>query len=70
MRIEKLDEGESALYRGLMHAEAGHFLVFVELALDVRKESAVRARWDELTTWEADVLAAQAPGPRIHSGEP
>jgi tRNA-(ms[2]io[6]A)-hydroxylase len=58
------------LYRGLMHAEAGHFLVFVELALEVRKESAVRARWDELTKWEADVLALQAPGPRIHSGEP
>jgi tRNA-(ms[2]io[6]A)-hydroxylase len=58
------------LYRGLMHAEASHFLVFVELALEVRKESAVRARWDELTKWEADVLAAQAPGPRIHSGEP
>ncbi len=26
-------EGLDALYRGLMHAEAGHFLVFVELAL-------------------------------------
>ena len=64
------DGGLAALYRGLMHAEAGHSLVFVELALEVRKESAVRARWNELTTWEADVLKAQAPGCRIHSGEP
>jgi tRNA 2-(methylsulfanyl)-N6-isopentenyladenosine37 hydroxylase len=63
-------EGLDSLYRGLMHAEAGHFLVFVELALEVRNESAVRARWDELSRWEADVLRAQAPGCRIHSGEP
>jgi tRNA-(ms[2]io[6]A)-hydroxylase len=67
---EVADDGLGDLYRGLMHAEAGHFLVFVELALEVRKESAVRARWDELKKREAEVLAGQAPGPRIHSGEP
>ena len=66
----RADDGLAPLYRGLMHAEAGHFLVFIELALEVRSESAVRERWNELTKWEADVLEAQAPGCRIHSGEP
>jgi tRNA-(ms[2]io[6]A)-hydroxylase len=59
-----------ALYRGLMHAEAGHFLVFVELALQVREESAVRARWIELAAIEAEILAGLATGPAVHSGEP
>jgi tRNA 2-(methylsulfanyl)-N6-isopentenyladenosine37 hydroxylase len=67
---ETADDDLGALYRGLMHAEAGHFLVFVELALQVRNERDVRARWDELTRIESEVLARLPPGPQMHSGEP
>ena len=60
----------AALFRGLTASERGHHRLFLELAGDVVGADAVRVRWGELLAEEARVLAAQAPGCRIHAGEP
>lgn len=63
------DEELAKLYRGLWSSEHGHYRVFIDLAYKVlRDERRVDARWDELLTREAEILAAQTPGPRMHSG--
>lgn len=48
--------------------ERGHYLVFLQLAEQVGSAPEVRDRWDEMLDAEAEVIAAQPPGPRMHSG--
>ena len=55
-------------YQGLFTSEAGHYRIFLKLGVRAAGEAAMTARWDELLAAEARVLAAQEPGPRIHSG--
>jgi tRNA-(ms[2]io[6]A)-hydroxylase len=71
------DDDLRALYRGLEASERGHFRVFLDLARSVPTESpsglrpggpGVDARWHELLDREAAILAAEPPGPRMHSG--
>ncbi len=64
------DEALRALYRGLCASEHGHYRVFVELARSVVDADVVAARFAELLDAEARILAAQPPGPRMHSGAP
>jgi tRNA-(ms[2]io[6]A)-hydroxylase len=59
-----------ALYRGLCASERGHHRTFLGLAAGTGTAREVSERWDALLDAEARVLAAQAPGPRMHSGEP
>ncbi len=59
-----------ALYRGLLASERGHARAFLRLAELVAQAREGQARLRELLPAEAAVLAAQAPGPRMHSGEP
>jgi tRNA-(ms[2]io[6]A)-hydroxylase len=59
-----------ALYRGLCASERGHHRTFLALAAGTAPAREAAARWDALLDAEARVLAAQAPGPRMHSGEP
>jgi tRNA 2-(methylsulfanyl)-N6-isopentenyladenosine37 hydroxylase len=58
----------AAFYRSLYASEFGHYTVFLKLARRFTKEAAVEKRWQEMLADEAVILAAQAPGPRIHSG--
>jgi tRNA-(ms[2]io[6]A)-hydroxylase len=58
----------SAFYRSLYASEFGHYTVFLKLAHRFTKSAVVQARWQEMLAGEAAILAAQAPGPRIHSG--
>jgi len=55
------------LYQGLFLSENKHYAIFLRLAGYVRPATEVRERWQELVTAEAMVLAAQLPGPRMHS---
>lgn len=64
------DDGLRTLYRGLCASERGHARVFVELANDLAGPDVVRARLDAMLDDEARILAAQAPGPRMHAGVP
>jgi tRNA 2-(methylsulfanyl)-N6-isopentenyladenosine37 hydroxylase len=56
------------LYRGLFASEHGHYKVFLKLAFKAGEKAAVEQRWQYMLTREAEILAGQRPGCRIHSG--
>jgi tRNA-(ms[2]io[6]A)-hydroxylase len=56
------------LYQGLYQSENKHFAVFLRLAGYVCFDEDVKTRWQELLVAEAEILAAQPPGPRMHGG--
>jgi tRNA-(ms[2]io[6]A)-hydroxylase len=65
------DDAELAgFYEALFSSEFGHYRVFLELARKMSKAAVVDARWQELLAAEAEILARQEAGPRIHSGCP
>jgi tRNA-(ms[2]io[6]A)-hydroxylase len=67
LREAAKDKDFSELYGGLWSSEKGHFTAFLGLAHQV---GSAERRWKEFLEIEADVLAAQSPGPRMHAGEP
>lgn len=62
------DHELSALYASLEASEAGHYRLFVQLAEQAAPRDDVAGRWEELLDAEAEVLAAEPAGPRMHSG--
>jgi len=58
----------AAFYKALYASELGHYQVFLKLAQQVASKGVVEPRWQEMLAAEAEILARQAPGPRIHSG--
>jgi tRNA-(ms[2]io[6]A)-hydroxylase len=56
------------LYQGLYRSENKHYTVFLRLAGYVRPAEEVACRWQELLAVEAEAIAAQPPGPRMHGG--
>jgi tRNA-(ms[2]io[6]A)-hydroxylase len=58
----------AGLYETLFASEFGHYRVFLELARKLADAEAVEARWQQLLAAEAQILARQEAGPRIHSG--
>jgi tRNA-(ms[2]io[6]A)-hydroxylase len=58
----------SAFYKALFSSELGHFKVFLRLAQKIERKDAVEERWQEMLAAEAEILARQEPGPRVHSG--
>jgi tRNA-(ms[2]io[6]A)-hydroxylase len=68
LAIATPDAELSAFYGALFSSELGHFKVFLRLAQKIEVKSAVEARWQEMLAAEAEILAQQEPGPRIHSG--
>jgi len=63
------DDAElAAFYRALFSSEFGHYKVFLKLAYKVREAAAVESRWQQMLAAEARIIAAQPPGPGIHSG--
>jgi tRNA-(ms[2]io[6]A)-hydroxylase len=55
-------------YKALYSSELGHYKVFLKLAAKVAGRKNAEARWQEMLAAEAEILARQEPGPRIHSG--
>jgi tRNA 2-(methylsulfanyl)-N6-isopentenyladenosine37 hydroxylase len=62
------DEELAKFYRSLYASELGHFTVFLKLAYKIAPKELVDARWRQMLVHEAQILARQEPGPRIHSG--
>ena len=62
------DEELAKFYNALYSSELGHYKVFLKLAARIAGRKNADARWQEMLTAEADILARQEPGPRIHSG--
>lgn len=63
------DDAELAkLYKGLYASEHGHYRVFLELAQSLPDRPAIDRRWSQMLDAEAKLIAAQPPGPRMHSG--
>jgi tRNA 2-(methylsulfanyl)-N6-isopentenyladenosine37 hydroxylase len=62
-------DGELAgFYGNLFSSELGHYRVFLHLAGKFTAAAELDARWQDMLAEEAVILAAQEPGPRIHSG--
>ena len=57
-----------AFYNALFSSELGHYKVFLKLARRIAPKAAVEERWRKMLKAEAEILARQAPGPRMHSG--
>jgi tRNA 2-(methylsulfanyl)-N6-isopentenyladenosine37 hydroxylase len=55
-------------YNRLGSSELGHYHVFLRLARLVVRSDQVEKRWSAMLEFEAETIAAQPPGPRIHSG--
>jgi tRNA-(ms[2]io[6]A)-hydroxylase len=64
------DADLAGFYGALFRSELGHYRVFLHLAGKFTRKAELDARWEEMLTAEAEIMAAQAPGPRIHSGVP
>jgi tRNA-(ms[2]io[6]A)-hydroxylase len=62
------DEELARFYQSLYASELGHFTVFLKLAHKIAPQEMVDARWQQMLAHEAQILARQEPGPRIHSG--
>jgi tRNA-(ms[2]io[6]A)-hydroxylase len=58
----------AGFYETLFASEFGHYRVFLELARKMADAATVEARWQQLLAAEAEILARQESGPRIHSG--
>ena len=58
----------AGFYEALFASEFGHYRVFLELARKMTDARVVEARWQQLLASEAEILARQESGPRIHSG--
>jgi tRNA-(ms[2]io[6]A)-hydroxylase len=63
-----VDAELAGFYEALFASELGHYQVFLELAGRMADRAAVEARWQVLLASEAEILARQEAGPRIHSG--
>jgi tRNA 2-(methylsulfanyl)-N6-isopentenyladenosine37 hydroxylase len=63
------DDAELAsFYRALFTSEFEHYQVFLALARGIVNRAELDARWQAMLASEAEILAEQPPGPRIHSG--
>ncbi len=57
-------------YHGLCASELGHYKVFLKLAGDISGSAEVQERWQHMLACEAQIMAKQPAGARIHSGLP
>ena len=71
-RFKRLSEGLGddylrQFYRRFMESEAGHYTLFIDLALTYLPEDRVKARWQEWLAYEAGVMSSmEVRGDRIH----
>lgn len=64
------DKELADFYHALFSSELGHYKVFLKLAHKVCGKASTEARWEHMLAAEAEILAQQPVGPRIHSGLP
>jgi tRNA-(ms[2]io[6]A)-hydroxylase len=61
------DEELRQFYHDFMVSEAGHYKLFLKLAMQFGDEAEVSARWQELLQYEADLLSTlELRGDRMH----
>jgi tRNA-(ms[2]io[6]A)-hydroxylase len=71
-RFKRLSEGLPdeylrQFYRRFMESEAGHYSLFIDLAMTYQPEDIVRQRWKEWLAYEAEVMRGlEVRGDRIH----
>jgi tRNA-(ms[2]io[6]A)-hydroxylase len=65
---ESADRELARFYHRLGCSEFGHYTVFLRLAGYAVPEAEVQRRWAEMLEAEADLIAVQPIGPRMHSG--
>ena len=68
LSITAHDEELATFYQGLFASELTHYKVFLKLAYKIAPKEKVESRWQQMLAAEAEILARQPPGPRIHSG--
>lgn len=67
LSLDISDDDLKGFYRNLMVSEAGHFRLFLDLAMTVLPKEQVLARWEEYLLLEADILKnLELRGDRIH----
>ncbi len=62
------DDELAKFYQALFSSEMGHYKIFLKLAHKMAARPQVDARWQELLRAEAEIIAGEPPGCRIHSG--
>jgi tRNA 2-(methylsulfanyl)-N6-isopentenyladenosine37 hydroxylase len=62
------DSELAKLYHALWSSEHGHYLTFLQLAEQIQPEDRVARRWDQMLDAEAEIIATQPAGARMHSG--
>jgi|SRR5581483_8061284 len=72
-RFERLAEAGTdpeltKFYAGLIESENGHYKLFLDMSKKIMSEKEVQSRWEKLLDMEDEIIKAQLPGPRIHSG--
>ena len=60
------DQKLKAFYTELVKSEAGHYMAFVKLAKNYFDENVVKARLDELTDFEAEIVKKLSNKPAMH----
>lgn len=61
------DEKLKSFYHEFMVSEAGHYRTFLDLAKTYASEDKVKARWEDMLNFEADIMAKrELRGDRIH----
>ncbi len=63
---EAVPEDVLQLYKDLLASEAGHYRTFTDIAREYFPADEVKARWEELATAEAEIVANLPGNPTMH----
>lgn len=64
---EQLEDQElKVFYRKLMESEAGHYTLFLKFARKYGDRKEVDEKWQDLLTYEAEIMESFSGGKRIH----
>lgn len=67
LSVDISDDELKEFYRKLMISEAGHFRLFLDLALAILPKAQVMARWEEYLGKEAEIIQnMEVRGDRVH----
>ena len=67
LSLDIADDELKEFYRKLMISEAGHFRLFLDLAISISPKTQVMKRWEEYLLAEAEIIAnLELRGDRVH----